>query len=171
MSARNVRTPFLFSPRKRRCFSSFTSSPVERSVFSAQAEVFLIHRSLRSLWKSFLRASGGVSIDFDIAPIMSEFSPRKRRCFFHCLHIRLFWRVFSAQAEVFLTRNFISSVGFCFLRASGGVSIVRGGIHREERFSPRKRRCFWWSKYYADSAQVFSAQAEVFLIQSFLFFL
>ena len=70
--------------------------------------------------------------------------------------------VFSAQAEVFPACSPLRHFDLCFLRASGGVSRQRERIPDPEKFSPRKRRCFCRRAIQARSADVFSAQAEVF---------
>ena len=73
-------------------------------------------------------------------------------------------RVFSAQAEVFpIPRHELKQL-VCFLRASGGVSIEGGNRDRGCLFSPRKRRCFCEKRDYYGNVDVFSAQAEVFLM-------
>ena len=54
-------SPFLFSPRKRRCFSGCAVMVAAEDVFSAQAEVFLFHSRNKQVQRRFLRASGGVS--------------------------------------------------------------------------------------------------------------
>ena len=70
--------------------------------------------------------------------------------------------VFSAQAEVFPNKASINDANGCFLRASGGVSMVRLRINRPRLFSPRKRRCFLRKGNFVRMKAVFSAQAEVF---------
>ena len=70
--------------------------------------------------------------------------------------------VFSAQAEVFLLRRTKEDVMKGFLRASGGVSWVRCFMESDEKFSPRKRRCFSSPSMSTAARAVFSAQAEVF---------
>ena len=94
---------------------------------------------------------------------MDQFSPRKRRCFlavFVGMHDTV---VFSAQAEVFLEPSEPYKAGVCFLRASGGVSLLPDNAFKWAAFSPRKRRCFHLHQCYGGNQQVFSAQAEVFL--------
>ena len=92
----------LFSPRKRRCFFSCWRPWLGWSVFSAQAEVFLIKNTSVVFQQRFLRASGGVSLLSARLLRMAWFSPRKRRCFYHSVLAMCSVYVFSAQAEVFL---------------------------------------------------------------------
>ncbi len=138
-------------------------------VFSAQAEVFLDVAKIYEDGKRFLRASGGVSTNGSRLEFLHTFSPRKRRCF--CVMLRKFFRkrVFSAQAEVFLSKRFPPISRFGFLRASGGVSLFTHIAFIKFAFSPRKRRCFSWISVYLDLQEVFSAQAEVFLVFVFMF--
>ena len=92
--------------------------------------------------RGFLRASGGVSkVDGYKVPCV-WFSPRKRRCFHAKIYGRAHVRVFSAQAEVFLLDYKVNYTVDSFLRASGGVSVARHQVLRDNGFSPRKRRCF-----------------------------
>ena len=70
--------------------------------------------------------------------------------------------VFSAQAEVFLGDFLNRRFCFRFLRASGGVSVIRSAVYFKPAFSPRKRRCFWYTESPDWIGSVFSAQAEVF---------
>ena len=152
-----------FSPRKRRCFCIVRSVEECKKVFSAQAEVFPPAASSPETRPSFLRASGGVSIRRCGFYRLARFSPRKRRCFFYKVRKFDSPKVFSAQAEVFPAYQFHFTPATSFLRASGGVSDLRGPFLRRQGFSPRKRRCFqvlFWSR---PSGRVFSAQAEVFL--------
>ncbi len=116
----------------------------------------------------FLRASGGVSSPCHYKRPCNQFSPRKRRCFFKAVRWRMVGRVFSAQAEVFLTRKFSGYVPTCFLRASGGVSDWTTAHPNLAPFSPRKRRCFSTQQLPGAPALVFSAQAEVFLLTWYL---
>ena len=101
-SCRGLLRTTLFSPRKRRCFQCEVASTPKALVFSAQAEVFptLFTFSVNGL--RFLRASGGVSEIKTESLSTLWFSPRKRRCFFDHKHYQYAFRVFSAQAEVFL---------------------------------------------------------------------
>ena len=135
-----------FSPRKRRCFSLKSLCIRARSVFSAQAEVFLFSASGNAGATGFLRASGGVSE-----------SPK---------YLIDFLVVFSAQAEVFLSFVLIFAPCQSFLRASGGVSVHASRYDETLKFSPRKRRCFRHKGSYCSQTVVFSAQAEVFLSQN-----
>ncbi len=73
-----------FSPRKRRCFRPPGKEIRESSVFSAQAEVFLLSITYDGTSWRFLRASGGVSLEEVGSKLYSQFSPRKRRCFRPC---------------------------------------------------------------------------------------
>ena len=113
-----------------------------RKVFSAQAEVFLLMKSVMMMALCFLRASGGVSTYFHIIILKKEFSPRKRRCFPPTLLDQVSGGVFSAQAEVFLNSNLTYHLFLSFLRASGGVSFFLPRVLKKKSFSPRKRRCF-----------------------------
>ena len=131
-----------FSPRKRRCFLRFPCKLPLRTVFSAQAEVFLSPTAQIFLKIRFLRASGGVSPCLRTKRTLSAFSPRKRRCFFHYRNNPEARQVFSAQAEVFLEKGINSHISRSFLRASGGVSKFCGRVLLKIPFSPRKRRCF-----------------------------
>ena len=155
--------PEAFSPRKRRCFLGEGGFVTSFTVFSAQAEVFPCSSGASELSRGFLRASGGVSTIIGRKTVDLLFSPRKRRCFLFKPTFFLPTLVFSAQAEVFPHKPFISLCLFCFLRASGGVSKTERREIITCRFSPRKRRCFcrWNIKVFA--SRVFSAQAEVFL--------
>ena len=111
----------------------------------------------------FLRASGGVSALCKERAAKTKFSPRKRRCFSNPGGSLRAECVFSAQAEVFLVCPAAVISGFCFLRASGGVSKSNSSDRRLNEFSPRKRRCFSVKIFGQSPAPVFSAQAEVFL--------
>ena len=111
-------------------------------VFSAQAEVFLIHTAQFCTYTSFLRASGGVSHGGSIYAHNLVFSPRKRRCFSRIPSRARSRAVFSAQAEVFLHRINATLNPSGFLRASGGVSNTLARQDGKSTFSPRKRRCF-----------------------------
>ena len=79
------------------------------------------------------------------------------------MHLVIFESVvFSAQAEVFLTKPDGSQENPCFLRASGGVSKQIPAGDFAGAFSPRKRRCFRSTQRHTQGNEVFSAQAEVF---------
>ena len=153
---------YWFSPRKRRCFFFICGIWFNDDVFSAQAEVFPIVSLSAGAACGFLRASGGVSSRPSSSSQSPEFSPRKRRCFPLCYMPYSTLFVFSAQAEVFLFLDTLDDHNFSFLRASGGVSISTVRSSRRTRFSPRKRRCFYRSRWNSDFKGVFSAQAEVF---------
>ena len=134
---------FWFSPRKRRCFYGRLKFKTFNNVFSAQAEVFLSDKCARALVLRFLRASGGVSKLGSRWSQKTRFSPRKRRCFFRRSREACRWRVFSAQAEVFLIVSLTRPSDQSFLRASGGVSLKVCRGTPPAGFSPRKRRCFY----------------------------
>ena len=153
----------MFSPRKRRCFCQPHESRPSTSVFSAQAEVFLPCILIHGRIRCFLRASGGVSKRPFTSEIRTLFSPRKRRCFSYFRHLSVYVYVFSAQAEVFLSRVLLAPLGQRFLRASGGVSSTATERLHLNSFSPRKRRCFSYLFVPLYGGSVFSAQAEVFL--------
>ena len=131
-----------FSPRKRRCFRERKSSSSDRTVFSAQAEVFLTATGTTTLSTRFLRASGGVSSGYAKSCKYRKFSPRKRRCFRLQARTNIGACVFSAQAEVFLVQLASMPCLASFLRASGGVSTRYIVQLWSCGFSPRKRRCF-----------------------------
>ena len=131
-------------------------------VFSAQAEVFLLRGSAPPWPVCFLRASGGVSLWMVLKHFVCTFSPRKRRCFQSMTPFTPLSTVFSAQAEVFLTKPDGSQENPCFLRASGGVSKQIPAGDFAGAFSPRKRRCFRSTQRHTQGNEVFSAQAEVF---------
>ncbi len=116
----------------------------------------------------FLRASGGVSSVETRHKTEFAFSPRKRRCFLSQRLRSRHRRVFSAQAEVFLKHIANAQMREGFLRASGGVSYIEYLEKNLDMFSPRKRRCFRNLRARHRDAEVFSAQAEVFL-KRFLF--
>ena len=157
-----------FSPRKRRCFRLQSPRAMGRFVFSAQAEVFLTVIVVTFAYVGFLRASGGVSISFRTFRTLYLFSPRKRRCFCRAKSRHCKLQVFSAQAEVFLRGAVCATLPGRFLRASGGVSLAYLILCKAIPFSPRKRRCFSSALKSASEASVFSAQAEVFLIEQFM---
>ena len=152
-----------FSPRKRRCFYVDDAPAGLHVVFSAQADVFLSYISASGRTMCFLRASGGVSHLLQVRLMERQSSPRKRRCFSPRVTGRELEHVFSAQAEVFPKGKYLQNVGTRFLRASGGVSLLRGGASVVTTFSPRKRRCFSFRLFSRRLPGVFSAQAEVFL--------
>ena len=176
--------PITFSPRKRRCFWKTKSTWIKCTVFSAQAEVFPRRANSTTSCTCFLRASGGVSVSQVKYVMVEVFSPRKRRCFYAPYFTHILRMVFSAQAEVFLSKDGSSVWWGCFLRASGGVSVSAFGIACTIWFSPRKRRCFLfmasiWDRFKFSPRKrrcflmkllscikqgVFSAQAEVFPI-------
>ena len=69
---------------------------------------------------------------------------------------------------MFLTHAQSMSSDSSFLRASGGVSSPMCTTLTILKFSPRKRRCFYSCSSKRRIFAVFSAQAEVFLSQSYV---
>ena len=63
---------------------------------------------------------------------------------------------------MFLSRNSKLQKIYSFLRASGGVSKSFMIYIEVDKFSPRKRRCFYLLVSRLPASKVFSAQAEVF---------
>ena len=135
------RTPF--SPRKRGCFWPAWCCHRLRPVFPAQAGVFPFPTAAGHFIFSFPRASGGVS---DAVQYTLEGGG-----------------VFPAQAGVFQNRGQSDILRLSFPRASGGVSFRAARQFHLQRFSPRKRGCFWKSYPRHLAHIVFPAQAGVFL--------
>ena len=155
----------MFSPRERRCFLKELCSKSYEQVFSARAEVFLTRTLILKRRMGFLRASGGVS-RCDAQPFgLYEFSPRERRCFLPHGWMQNGDKVFSARAEVFPSFGEGGRHQQCFLRASGGVSNSKNANAISALFSPRERRCFRVPRVPRELQAVFSARAEVFLLQ------
>ena len=157
-----------FSPRTRRCFRIEVLPRKPRPVFSAYAEVFLLHRPFALGYQGFLRVRGGVSPPRYDRDRVFQFSPRTRRCFRNFKKFAGEFCVFSAYAEVFPNRPVPVVVVVGFLRVRGGVSAMFMVILFLGQFSPRTRRCFCNMGLEIEKALVFSAYAEVFLL-AFIF--
>ena len=147
----------------RRCFLRIAKKREAKPVFSAQAEVFLEVLCQGLNLNSFLRASGGVSMYAKKGYEEVPFSPRMRRCFQQLAGHGQSLQVFSARAEVFLKIYIRCVLYICFLRTSGGVSVLDWLTVCVRTFSPRMRRCFPPLLQDICRRRVFSAHAEVFL--------
>ena len=111
-----------FSPRTWRCFSIFMTMEATNVVFSTHVEVFLPFSSVKTSFKCFLHARGGVSFAKALAGQFLKFSPRTWRCF-------IYWLTFQT-----------GNTGFLHARGGVSVGVVLHGSGR--LFSPRTWRCF-----------------------------
>ena len=153
------------SPRKRGCFSLSAEIEAITTVFPAQAGVFPSKPTQCPPAFRLPRASGGVSVPFFARTDADASSPRKRGCFQRSRPQRAEHRVFPAQAGVFLIMSLATTDKRSLPRASGGVSNYTLLTTLQNRSSPRKRGCFYGDLETAKLAEVFPAQAGVFLIR------
>ena len=117
---KNVRQPS--SPRTRRYFHGSDGGVFIHILFSAHAEVFPPRlRLFLSLW-ALLRARGGISMSQAKRMRLASSSPRTRRYFHGCCTGTIFFRLFSAHAEVFPIFVSGDRPGVSLLRARGGIS-------------------------------------------------
>ena len=152
------------SPRKRGCFHFRAVHGDIRLVFPAQAGVFLGFEFCGWCFCSLPRASGGVSEFVEETHDGDPSSPRKRGCFCSERNALGLFRVFPAQAGVFLSALCRCAAASGLPRASGGVSSCALAAVRMPKSSPRKRGCFWYFSAVAHQTLVFPAQAGVFLM-------
>ena len=132
-------------------------------VFPAQAGVFPNRAAIAGRSLCLPRASGGVSITGEFELNNNQSSPRKRGCFpFEGLACPS-PQVFPAQAGVFLPVRLETLEILGLPRASGGVSRSQSDHDGSTWSSPRKRGCFRLDYPAGAVAEVFPAQAGVFL--------
>ena len=96
-------------------------------------------------------------------------SPRTRRYFRGRIHPLPHQLLFSAHAEVFPLYPAAMLRARALLRARGGISLVCGPAHLPLNSSPRTRRYFPGYVQAKESARLFSAHAEVFPNDVYLF--
>ena len=147
----------------RRCFQLRDWHLLLDTVFSAHAEMFPIDCLLQYLRGCILRACGDVSEYGYPSVYRKQYSPRMRRCFYPKYRRNVPDTVFSAHAEMFLSFVVLILVLLCILRACGDVSEYGYPSVYRKQYSPRMRRCFFYSPDFRLFLWVFSAHAEMFL--------
>ena len=150
------------SPRTRRYFHIHRRSTSRQALFSAHAEVFPAWQSTRRVWRSLLRARGGISSCLPCDPASRSSSPRTRRYFLSCLSRLIQRMLFSAHAEVFPPLRIPRCRHVPLLRARGGISTLENSAVQARASSPRTRRYFRRLRSDKFRHLLFSAHAEVF---------
>ncbi len=114
-----------FSPRLWGCFSEWTCTVLESSVFPTPVGVFLISEAVDAEKIGFPHACGGVSANFTPPLFPSPFSPRLWGCFYRRMANGSQCRVFPTPVGVFLIKPMACIWLISFPHACGGVSLVK----------------------------------------------
>ena len=133
------------------------------SLFSAYAEVFLSPELFMPRMSAFLCLRRGVSTHLAVVDELHAFSLPTQRCFIAAALAHFGDLLFSAYAEVFLTRDEADFLIKAFLCLRRGVSPSRPHGCGARRFSLPTQRCFQSKCCRKPPTSLFSAYAEVFL--------
>ncbi len=150
------------SPHKRRYFQRHLDPPLQPRLLSAQAEVFPRKQRIGESSDPLLRTSGGISNTGEKKAGQNHSSPHKRRYFRLVRRTVLGIVLFSAQAEVFPSATWPTTLPGTLLRTSGGISSFSASASSRSISSPHKRRYFHSDRHHVYAQALFSAQAEVF---------
>ena len=116
-------TLICFSLPTQRCFSQKTSREEAEKLFSAYAEVFPARDSVFPEGSAFLCLRRGVSHRQPGVRTSEDFSLPTQRCFQAEEMEKAAPELFSAYAEVFLSRDYCAYGGSAFLCLRRGVSV------------------------------------------------